>query len=781
MPNSINIEFLLEFDSHSSSENFSDSVAKGYFLFKMTISEISLIQLNLTTHAFNNEGKMEFNKYIPKIIIKSKGDRIINEFSYGDTKEIKPGEYFIQWNYNGNNNIAPPNEVLFWIPFKGKVDVEFIGRYNNSIINKKKSIENLRDNSKLKIKKSVYKLSQKLGEFYERKARMENVIRQKLKVETNEDLEDRGYSLEYKENENIAFSFVINENDIKESSILSQNIDCPEFFFEGTHSRYERIIGDGKIYQFKNNKEVKEVYRGKINHNLFPQFIQEDDKNELIVEVESRRFQLSQEINENEDQMTLNIRRKGPFKGQLKLKSHAHYLTNCITPYRKGYLCDRCDRFFNNRIETFYCSKCDYDYCNNNCNYKKNKENGERRAHYYPEFQYKSFQHKHPLICVYLLKRDSYLKCFSCLKNISQDEKLYYCTECDFRLCEKCQINEARGKPWQFHTCWHEHPLTFCKSKTKKKDKTKVQISIYDLIKYNTPEGPEFKEFNNPSDIELFFFCNHCGIGYSKEKDYFYCTACDFYICLKCNIDYFFYKGREKKNEINVYMGNKIVYPVQCKLFFEDNNNEQIVKCKKCKIDLNLDDWNYYCSNCNSVFCNNCYVFHKIIFQNNILKFDGFFDNNNNIKNGFGISYKNNNDINYSGNWIDGHFRLVEKTIPHSHQFIENDFDNTIQCDICLKLCDSFDAGLSCRDCNIDICDKCKIKINLKLIKAPIIHEHNLEIKRCQSSVKCNFCENKKTGIFFSCDICNNQNWYNRLLGINNFYCCIKCFIGKFN
>ena len=70
-------------------------------------------------------------------------------------------------------------------------------------------------------------------------------------------------------------------------------------------------------------------------------------------------------------------------------------------------------------------------------------------------------------------------------------------------------------------------------------------------------------------------------------------------------------------------MGNKIVYPVQCKLFFEDNNNEQIVKCKKCKIDLNLDDWNYYCSNCNSVFCNNCYVFHKIIFQNNILKFDG--------------------------------------------------------------------------------------------------------------------------------------------------------------
>ncbi len=61
------------------------------------------------------------------------------------------------------------------------------------------------------------------------------------------------------------------------------------------------------------------------------------------------------------------------------------------------------------------------------------------------------------------------LKCFSCLKNILRNGFLFYCTICDFGLCNKCKLIEKRGKIWQFHYVWHEHPLTFCKTKGRKR------------------------------------------------------------------------------------------------------------------------------------------------------------------------------------------------------------------------------------------------------------------------------------------------------------------------
>ena len=136
--------------------------------------------------------------------------------------------------------------------------------------------------------------------------------------------------------------------------------------------------------------------------------------------------------------------------------------------------------------------------------------------------------------------------------------------------------------------------------------------------------------------------------------------------------------------------------------------------------------------------------------------FDGFFENN--MKNGFGITYKNNNELKYSGKWVNNQFELLNE-IPHSHHFSRNDFNDRIYCDYC----DSDDSGVSCRECNIDICDKCIIEINKKLLRI----NKNLSIEKYSNFIKCNLCELRKKGIFFK---------KNNIIILFSLKYCYECF-----
>ena len=610
------IEFLLKFNL--------DNINKRFFMFKLIVAENSLVQLNLTKHSFNNDGQILFNHYSPDIKM--------NPFVSNDIcKKIPPGEYYIEWHYN---EPSPPEEILFWVIYQGKIELVFLGMSNQSEVYKENF--NFNSNEGLVLKKNSYKIDEKLGEAQRRKEEAINFLKNTLNCNINGDEEDRGYSLSYQENDNIAFSFVVNKEDISKSIVLSRNLDFPEFYFQGNHASYRRVLGEGKIYL--NNRKV---YQGHINYNLFPQKIQEnDDENELIIDYVNKRFKLSQEIDDNE-LTNLNVRKKGPFEGQLRLTTHVHALTKCITPERSGWRCDHCNKSFGNREYSFYCTICDFDYCGQNClNPYKTCRN--MSPHLSEEFQFKTLQHLHPLVKIERKQKGLHSKCFSCLKNIPDNEYFYYCTSCDFRLCEKCKIIESREKPFQFITSWHEHPLTFCMTKGYIKNNNNYNKCKVEILE----------------DSEFFFRCNHCGIEYSRKKDTFYCTACDFYICMKCYKDYFFFIGRDSENAVEINMGNSNVYPALCRCYLDNTGDIKFDKCKKCNARLELSKWTYYCSNCNSNFCIYCYRSHKVIFENNILIFDGNF--NNTRKNGFGITYKNNNDINYDGNWLDGKFPLMK-------------------------------------------------------------------------------------------------------------------------
>ena len=546
-------------------------------------------------------------------------------------------------------------------------------------------------------------------------------------------------------------------------------MDFPEFIFQGSHESKRRIIGNGKIYS---NNNI--IYEGNINYNLFPQFIDESNNNRLIIDIESKRFNLSQEIG-NVELVNVNVRREGPFEGQTKVDKHNHYLTKCITKRTYGWICDLCKNSFKKNINSLYCSLCDFDLCSLECRNINNEPN-DRRPHFSPNFQIKTLQHKHHLTEMRILNGRNNIKCFSCLKNISENDFLFYCTKCDFRLCNKCKLIEKRGEIFQFHCVWHEHPLTFCKTKGKKRCPICMGFNHYDCIKKLEMKFYEKNEVDFMNDSDYYFICNHCGIEYSRNKDSFYCTACDFYICMKCYKNHIFYIGRDTQNVVNNSLGNYRMKPILCKCYLENENNQNL-QCKYCSINLNSHNMNYYCSNCNSNFCENCKDNHLIIFENNIIIYDGKVRNN--LRNGYGISYKNDNSIEYDGEWVNNNFSLIKK-LPHIHLkqkfifFIHsqnydlnwNNLNNNIICNICNKECTSYDKGYSCRECDIDICEECVIKINKTKIMTE--HKHNLEIIKSSLINKCNECNYRfnQNIVFFSCHSC----YYD---------CCQFCFKKK--
>ena len=79
----------------------------------------------------------------------------------------------------------PPNEILFWICVQGKIQINFLGMSDQTQINKEVFYFN--GNKGLNIKKYSYKLEEKLGEFYKRKANIYEFIENTLHCNLNAD------------------------------------------------------------------------------------------------------------------------------------------------------------------------------------------------------------------------------------------------------------------------------------------------------------------------------------------------------------------------------------------------------------------------------------------------------------------------------------------------------------------------------------------------------------------------------------------------------------------
>ena len=233
--------------------------------------------------------------------------------------------------------------------------------------------------------------------------------------------------------------------------------------------------------------------------------------------------------------------------------------------------------------------------------------------------------HNHPLKLCYTIERKNFGTgwiCNKCSLNFSYDTPSFYCTICDFDLCQKClgeyRLNEIKifdndsnnftaiqqfsgnNFPWQKKYFNHSHVLTFIKRKN-----------------------------NNFSWI-----CDKCSKNFQNKDSSFYCSLCDFDICYNCFNQSNINNNIQNNNQL-FFDNNKQSFLDNNKKSLFDTNRQSLSENKKqAPPDTNkqsLFDNNkqsLFDTNKQSLFDNN----KQSLFDNNT---KSLFNNNNCLGNNF--------------------------------------------------------------------------------------------------------------------------------------------------
>jgi len=161
----------------------------------------------------------------------------------------------------------------------------------------------------------------------------------------------------------------------------------------------------------------------------------------------------------------------------------------------------------------------DETYNNNNNNNNNNETRKPSFIEFIKEKDKKTFinvnEHNQLVYCLTNID----WKCNICLKNYSKANARYYCSVCDYSMCEDCHYKKKYfmkksfpkcTKPSNssvevhfFNTDYHHHRLVFCRS------------------------SRHFVGFNG-------WICNNCRENFDNREWSFYCTSCDFDLCCDC-------------------------------------------------------------------------------------------------------------------------------------------------------------------------------------------------------------------------------------------------------
>ena len=201
---------------------------------------------------------------------------------------------------------------------------------------------------------------------------------------------------------------------------------------------------------------------------------------------------------------------------QTKLKEyffscHEHSLIYCRTSRSNfngtNWICNLCKKNYGDKIWSFYCTFCDYDICLS-CSRKYILD-----INYITKMGIKIDNHLHDLI--YMITNRNWI-CNLCSQKYDNSAPTYYCTNCDYDVCESCmeKLSDEKKYPLFFagnrldynikviNVFCHEHPMIYCITSRNR----------------------------NPTT----WICNKCLKNY-KENDWsFYCSLCDYDLCYSC-------------------------------------------------------------------------------------------------------------------------------------------------------------------------------------------------------------------------------------------------------
>ena len=265
--------------------------------------------------------------------------------------------------------------------------------------------------------------------------------------------------------------------------------------------------------------------------------------------------------------------------------------------------------------------------------------------------------HKHGVV---LLFSNENWKCQKCHTNKKNNESRYHCSlpECNFNVCKKCIENDSKYplsdfthkqiNLFKYKFSYHNHPLLYCRS-------------------------------SRHNDNLNIWSCNICRLNFTNRIWSFYCTYCDFDLCLFCA------KKLVPQDDLLNGCGIKLNEHEHTLIYLINNKNWI---CNLCSTTFNSSIAKFYCSICDFNVCNNCKI------------------KRNNEKKDLNL---NSNSKNYfDDNFIDFKY--------HKHSLIycntsRNENETFWNCDVCRIKYGPQSWSFYCTKCDYDLCYNCFIKI----------------------------------------------------------------------
>ena len=146
----------------------------------------------------------------------------------------------------------------------------------------------------------------------------------------------------------------------------------------------------------------------------------------------------------------------------IMVPKHPHPLYSCFTPERSQqsqfWTCNNCFCKYTFQVPSFYCTACNYDMCQK-ClyehpfykieiyNYNQNEKFLLNNVNT-NNANYKKNIHEHPMALILFenyFSEEFCIKCQKCKNFIKNTEAFYYCSLCNFNVCQNCfksQLND---------------------------------------------------------------------------------------------------------------------------------------------------------------------------------------------------------------------------------------------------------------------------------------------------------------------------------------------------
>jgi hypothetical protein len=191
----------------------------------------------------------------------------------------------------------------------------------------------------------------------------------------------------------------------------------------------------------KNKNENKEYKLTKIEEKKYNKFRGEFFALKILNSYENNRNQL----NSNELKNYSSFYNSKDKSHSISVKEHPHLLVYCLTNF--DWICNLCKIKYEKNNGKYYCSKCDFNICEN-CHYHRNyviKKSFPKNT--YPSNPsvntnyLETDLHEHKLVYCRTSKNLTFFNdwsCDNCCANYKNKIWSFYCTLCNYHLCLKC-------------------------------------------------------------------------------------------------------------------------------------------------------------------------------------------------------------------------------------------------------------------------------------------------------------------------------------------------------